>query len=273
MVSETVEEAPMSMMHIAGGSLKVLRSEIRDRGSQSEVSEVARRVPEIRGQIAREVAEVPKPDALKILIADDHEVVRAGLRSILELHEGWSVVDEACDGKEAVAKAVAIKPHVAVIDQSLPLMNGVEVTRQIRSRSPCTEVLAFATHDSEQHVAELLRAGARACILKSDDRRILVHAVEALALHQPFFTGSLSQTMLDVYLSRQKGRGEGHLSPREQSIVQLIAEGHSNKDMSRILCLSIKTIETHRASAMRKLGITSIAGLVRYAIRNRLVEP
>src|SRR6185369_15817718 len=109
--------------------------------------------------------------------------------------DGWRVVDEACDGKEAIAKAMAIKPHVAIIDQSLPVMSGVEVTRQIRARSPGTEVLAFTTDHSELLVGDLLQAGARACILKSDDGTLLAHAVEALAVHQPFFTGSLSQAM------------------------------------------------------------------------------
>lgn len=257
----------MSVMEIASGNLNMLRSETRGRGSPSVVPDLPGPRPQARSQVVQGKA------SIGILIADDHAVVRAGLRSILELHAGWRVVGEACDGKEAIAKAVAVKPHVAIIDQSLPVMNGVEVTRQIRARTPGTEVLAFTTDDSEALVGELLQAGARACIRKSDDGKHLVDAVEALAVHQPFFSGSLSQTMLDAFLSGQGNPCAGHLSPRERSVVQLICEGHSNKDMARILCLSVKTIETHRASAMRKVNVTSVAGLVRYAIRNKMIEP
>jgi DNA-binding NarL/FixJ family response regulator len=260
----------MSILDVASGNLQTLRSERRGRAGPSLVPEISSL--DAHHQAARSGAFSPGKASLSILIADDHAVVRAGLRAILELQDGWRVVDEACDGREAIAKAMAIKPHVAIIDQSLPVMSGVEVTRQIRARSPGTEVLAFTTDHSELLVGDLLQAGARACILKSDDGTLLVHAVEALAVHQPFFTGSLSQAMLDAFLTGQSSRCESPLTPRERSIVQLIAEGHSNKDMSRILCLSVKTIETHRSSAMRKLNLTSVAALVRYAIRNKLVE-
>jgi DNA-binding NarL/FixJ family response regulator len=262
----------MTAMQTTVENPKVPRSEARGHMRLPEPSELRSNLG-IQAHAAPAYASNPRNASVSILIADDHAVVRAGLRTILELHDGWRVVDEACDGKEAIAKAVAIKPHIAIIDQSLPVMNGVEVTRQIRSRSPGTEVLAFTTDDSDMLVGDLLQAGARACILKSDDGKQLVHAVEALALHQPFFTGSLSQTMLDAFLTGQSTRCESPLTPRERSVVQLIAEGHTNKEMSRILCLSIKTIETHRASAMRRLNLTSVAGLVRYAIRNKLVEP
>jgi len=209
----------------------------------------------------------------RILIADDHEVVRSGLRSILEAHEGWEVVAEACDGKEAIAKAVETTPDVAIVDYSLPMMNGVEVTRQIRARVPTTEVLIFTMHDSDVLVGELLEAGARAYLLKSDARQYLIAAVESLAGHKPFFTGKVSEQLLDTFLSKHHGRNDASLSPRERGIVQLIAEGHSNKEISDILNLSVKTIETHRAAAMRKLNLTSTAALVRYAIRNKIVEP
>jgi DNA-binding NarL/FixJ family response regulator len=209
----------------------------------------------------------------RILIADDHEVVRSGLRSILEAHEGWAVVAEACDGKEAIGKAAESKPDVAIIDYSLPLMNGIEVTRQIRARVPSAEILIFTMHDSNVLVGELLEAGARAYLLKSDAKRYLIAAVEALSDHKPFFTGRVSEQLLESFLTNNLGAGHGSLSPRERGIVQLIAEGHSNKEMSEILNLSVKTIETHRASAMRKLKLTSTAAIVRYAIRNKLVDP
>jgi DNA-binding NarL/FixJ family response regulator len=209
----------------------------------------------------------------RILIADDHEVVRSGLRSILEAHEGWAVVAEACDGKEAIGKAAESKPDVAIIDYSLPLMNGIEVTRQIRARVPSAEILIFTMHDSNVLVGELLEAGARAYLLKSDAKRYLIAAVEALSDHKPFFTGRVSEQLLESFLTNNLGAGHGSLSPRERGIVQLIAEGHSNKEMSEILNLSVKTIETHRAAAMRKLKLTSTAAIVRYAIRNKLVDP
>ena len=209
----------------------------------------------------------------RILIADDHEVVRSGLRSILEAHDGWEVVAEAKDGKEAISQAVETKPDVAIIDYSLPLMNGIEATRQIRARVPKSEILIFTMHDSDALIHELLQAGARAFLLKSDAKHYLIAAVESLAAHRPFFTGKLSERLLESFLAKQKNGGIAVLSPRERVVVQLIAEGHSNKQMSALLNLSIKTIETHRSSAMHKLGVTSTAALVRYAVRNKLVEP
>ena len=209
----------------------------------------------------------------RILIADDHEVVRSGVRAILEVHEGWEVVAEAKDGKDAIAKAVETQPDVAIIDYSLPVMNGIEVTRQINARLPKTEILIFTIHDSDVLVGEVLRAGARAYLLKSDANRYLIAAVEALAEHKPFLTGKISQRLINAFLADRKGQPKQALTPRERTVVQLIAEGHSNREMAEILNLSIKTIESHRAEAMRKLNVKSIAGLVRYAVRNRLVEP
>jgi DNA-binding NarL/FixJ family response regulator len=209
----------------------------------------------------------------RILIADDHEVVRSGLRAILEAHEGWEVVAEAENGKDAVTKALSSKPDVAIIDYSLPVINGVEATRQIRSRVPGAEVLIFTMHDSDVLVGELLEAGARAYLLKSDAKQYLVAAVESLVNHKPFFTGRVSEQLLKSYLSALPLRGEGTLTPRERLVVQLISEGHSNKEIGTILNLSVKTIESHRATAMRKLNVTSTAAIVRYAIRNKLVEP
>ena len=208
----------------------------------------------------------------RILIADDHEVVRSGLRLILEAHPGWEVVAEAADGKAAIVKALEFKPDVAILDYSIPLVNGVEATRQIRKRNPQIEVLIFTMHDSETLVGEVLDAGARAYLLKSDAKEHLISAIEALAVHKPFFSGRVSEEMVETYLLAQKGRLGAVLSPRERIVVQLIAEGHTNKAISAILDLNIKTIESHRAAAMRKLNITSTAGIVRYAIRNKLVE-
>lgn len=208
---------------------------------------------------------------MRILIADDHEVVRVGLRDILEAQAGWSVVAEATDGKEAILKATETKPDVAIIDYALPVMNGVEVTRQIRSRLPSTEVLIFTMHESDALVGALLQAGARGFVLKSDGNEQIVAAVRSLSNHRPFLAGEWPEKLLEGFLQKQESSG-GVLSPRERVIVQLIAEGHSNKQMSSILNLSVKTIETHRATAMHKLHISTTAGLVRYAIKNELIE-
>jgi DNA-binding NarL/FixJ family response regulator len=210
--------------------------------------------------------------AKRIVIADDHEIVRSGLRSILQCHEDWEVVGEAENGKDAISLILEKSPDVAIVDYSLPLINGVEVTRSVKARQLPTEILIFTMHDSDELVKESFKAGAKAYLLKSDAKRLLVTAIEALVVHKPFFTGIVSERMLASFLSHCE-TPKVVLSPRERMVVQLISEGYSNKDMSKVLNLSIKTIETHRASAMRKLEVNSTAGLVRYAIRNHLVEP
>jgi DNA-binding NarL/FixJ family response regulator len=208
----------------------------------------------------------------RILIADDHEIVRLGLRAILEARPAWKVIAEAADGKEAITKALASKPDIVIMDYSLPVMNGVEATRQICARLPGTEIMIFTMHDSDVLVAELLQAGARAYLLKSEAKQHLIAAVDSLANHRIFFTGRVAEHLLDAGLTGHLRRGRNPLSPRERMIVKLIGEGHGNKEMAAVLNLSVKTIESHRATAMRKLNITSTAGIVRYAIRNKLVE-
>jgi DNA-binding NarL/FixJ family response regulator len=209
---------------------------------------------------------------IRILIADDHDVVRSGLRHIVEAQPNWQVVAEASDGKEAVQKALETKPDVAVIDYSLPLINGAEVTRQIRSAQPYTEVLIFTMHDNETLIQELLKAGARGYLLKTDASRHLVGAIEALAAHKPFFTGKVSEALLDSFLLRP-ARDRSALTYRERGVVQLVAEGYTNKQIAKLLDVSLKTVETHRANIMRKLNLTTPTQLVRYAIRNQIVEP
>jgi DNA-binding NarL/FixJ family response regulator len=208
----------------------------------------------------------------RILIADDHEVVRSGLRAILEARSGWEIVAEAANGKEAIKKALETKPDVAVIDYSLPLLNGIEATRQIRKREPHTEVLIFTMHDEEILIRNVLEAGALGYLLKADAKRYVVAAVEALAEHKPFFTARVSQTLLASFLGKGGTTSDHTLSPREESVIKLIAEGHGNKEIADVLSISLKTVESHRASALRKLNLSSTADLVRYAIRNKLVE-
>ncbi|GLS29063.1 two component transcriptional regulator, LuxR family [Mesorhizobium albiziae] len=209
---------------------------------------------------------------LRILIADDHEIVRNGLRAMLSDEDGWEIVAEAADGRDAVSQAQRTKPDVAIVDYALPVMNGVEAARQIRLHSPKTEVLIFTQHDNEALLRDVLEAGIKGYLLKSDAAKHLIHAVEALSTHQPFFTRSMSEALVQAYLSKPNG-STSVLSVRERSVVQLIAEGHSNRQAATLLNVSEKTIETHRASAMRKLDAHSTAALVRYAVRNRLVEP
>jgi len=209
---------------------------------------------------------------LRILVADHHEVVRVGLKSILEGREGWQVVAEAGNGKDAIVQASRANPDVVIVDSALPLVNGVEVARQIRARLPDAEVLIFTAYHSEALVNAALLAGVRAILPKSDAKGNLIAAVESLAARSPFLVGKVSEPLLQAFLSSQSPRATIGLTPREVAVVQLIAEGHSNKEASSILNLSVKTVETHRGAAMRKLGIDSTAALVRYAVRNGLVE-
>jgi DNA-binding NarL/FixJ family response regulator len=208
----------------------------------------------------------------QILIADDHEVVRSGLRAIIETRADWIVGGEAVDGREAVALALKMKPDVAIIDYSMPVMNGLEVSRRIKLHHLHTEVLILTMHEREEILTEALLAGVRGFLLKSDARSHLIAAIEALLEHRPYFTSVLLEKLLYEYQSN-KDKSDILLSSREKSVVQLIAEGHTNKSVGAVLNLSVKTVETHRASAMRKLNISSTAELVRYAIRTKLVGP
>jgi DNA-binding NarL/FixJ family response regulator len=215
---------------------------------------------------------------IRILLADDHDVVRRGLSALLANRPDWQVVGEAQNGREAVSLAVKLKPQVAVLDLSMPELNGLEATRQIRKEVPETEVLVFSMYESEQFVRDLLAAGARGYVLKSDVTTQLLIAVETVARHKPFFTSEVAERVLEGFLklgelSAGDGSTTGILTPREREIVQLLAEARSNKEVSTILGISVKTVETHRASIMRKLGISSIVDLVHYAIRNNLVSP
>jgi len=209
---------------------------------------------------------------VRILIVGDHDVVRSGLRHVIESQPNWQVVAEAADGKEAVQKALETKPDVGVIDYSLPLINGVDATRQIRSALPQTEVLIFTMHDNATIIQELLKAGARGYLLKTDAQRHLIGAIETLAVHKPFFTTKISEALLDSFISRP-ARERSLLTHRERSIVELAAKGYTNKQIARLLKISVKTVETHRGAIRSKLNLSSPAALIRYAIRNHIAEP
>jgi DNA-binding NarL/FixJ family response regulator len=214
---------------------------------------------------------------MRILIADDHELVRKGLRMVLEEHRGWSVCGEAVDGRQAVELARQLQPEVIVMDVTMPELNGLEATRQICRAQPKAEVLILTVHKSEKLVGEVLAAGARGYILKADTSRLLVAAVESLAQHKPFFTGTASEVVLGGYLRpgqpvRSESRRLPHLTVREREIVQLLAEGKTNKEVAVSLGVSVKTVDAHRANLMHKLNLHSVTDLVRYAIRNTMIE-
>jgi DNA-binding NarL/FixJ family response regulator len=214
--------------------------------------------------------------ALRILIADDHAVVRAGLRTLLESRAGWEVCAEACDGREAVEKAIKLKPDIAVLDIGMPLLNGVEATRRIHKSSPGTEVLILTMHESDDLVQQVVEGGARGYILKDDADRVLLAAVEALRLHKPYFSTRVSGALAPEELSEGGADtakpSRSRLTPREREILQLLAEGKSNKEVAAILGISVNTAEAHRANIMLKLDLHSITELVVYAVRNKIIR-
>ncbi len=210
--------------------------------------------------------------ALRILLADDHDVVRRGLRQMLEQRQDWEVCGEAGTGRQAVEMAAKLVPHVVVLDLTMPELNGLEATRQIRKAQPSTEVLIFTMHESEQLIREVLAAGARGYLLKSDAAALIVSAIETLARHKPFFNSKVSETILDAFLRRSDADSppSDPLTAREREIVQLLAEGKNNKQIAGLLGITPKTVETHRATVMRKIDAHSVVDIVRYAVRNKL---
>ncbi|MEO6738766.1 MAG: response regulator transcription factor [Chthoniobacteraceae bacterium] len=211
---------------------------------------------------------------LRILLADDHEVVRKGVRMLIENEPGWEVCGEAVDGRKAVALAEKLTPDVVVLDMGMPELNGLEAARQIKRALPGTEVLIFTGEESEQLIHEVFDTGARSYIVKSDMSQHLVAAIRALGQHKHYFTTRISEVVFARYLEGASGAGKDKtegLTPRERELVQLLAEGKSNKEAAALLGISIKTVETHRAAIMRKLRLDSFADLVRYAIRNKII--
>lgn len=208
----------------------------------------------------------------KILIADDHDVVRRGLRMLLEMRQQWRVVAEACDGKGAITSAFRVRPDVAIIDYGLPRLNGIEAARQIRHHLPDTEILIFTMHNSDDILLHALEAGARGFLLKSDADDYVIAAVQALSQHKPFFTGKVSETLITSFLAASGAKRPSALTMRENAVVQLISEGRTCKEAGDLLGVSAKTVEAARASALRKLKLKTTADLIRYAVRNKLVD-
>jgi DNA-binding NarL/FixJ family response regulator len=215
--------------------------------------------------------------ALRILIADDHEVVRHGLRALLQGHSGWEICGEALDGRDAVEKAAQLKPDLVILDVGMPKLNGLDAARQILLDDPGTRVLILTIDETEQVMREVLNAGARGFVLKSDAARDLVAAVEALQHHRTFFTSKVAEIVLNGYLNGKDPASlsevkHDRLTRREREVVQLLAEGNTTKEVATALGMSVKTAETHRSNIMRKLNLHSVSQLVLYAVRNNIVQ-
>jgi len=213
---------------------------------------------------------------LRILLGDDHTIVRQGLRKIIEARPGWTVVAEASDGRDAVRQALSIQPDIAILDIGMPLLNGIEATRQIVRRAPTIGVVILSMHSDETYILQALQAGARGYLLKDSADTDLIRGVAAAAAGKSFFSPAVAKVMLDDYLRHlaQKGIVDRYetLSEREREIFQLIAEGHSNKEIAELLSVSASTVETHRAHILQKLDIHSTAELVLYAVRRGVIS-
>lgn len=217
--------------------------------------------------------------AIRILVADDHEVVRRGLCTLIQSEPNLEVCGEAADGREAVEQAVKLRPEIAIVDIAMPVLNGLEATRQILKANPRIKILVLTLHDSDQVVRDVLGAGARGFLLKSDAARDLIAAVEALGHDKTYFTSSVASLVLEGYLRSHAPAAAApavsspdRLTPREREIVQLLAEGKSTKEVATVLDLRVKTAETHRTNIMRKLQLRSVSDLVLYAVRNNIVH-
>ena len=210
---------------------------------------------------------------VRILIADDHALLREGTRVVIDREPGWAVCGEASTGREAVAKAIALKPDVVILDMTMPELNGLDAAVQILRQVPGTEVVILSAYGAEDVIRSAFEAGVKSFILKTEAEDFLVDAVKSLARHERFLTPRVSQILFSNLLHRPKAEQSEPLSAREREIVQLLAEGKSNKEVAETLQISVRTAENHRASVLRKLNLDSVADLVRYAIRNQMIEP
>jgi DNA-binding NarL/FixJ family response regulator len=208
----------------------------------------------------------------RILIVDDHGAVRRGVRQLVESKPYYQVVGEAADGRAALELAQETKPDITILDYSLPELNGLDLAHLLKRSFPRMEILLYTMHDREEIIMDVLRAGVRGFVLKSDTEPHLIAALDALSVHRPYFSNAISETLLEKFLETKPQPCASSLTHREREVVQQIAEGRINKEIARILNISVKTVETHRASAMHKLKLRTTADLVRYAIRNNIVQ-
>ena len=213
---------------------------------------------------------------LRILLADDHKVVRQGTRALLSTVPEWKIVGEADNGRDAVSLTAELKPDIVILDIGMPELNGLDATRQIKKKSPETEVLIFTGQETEELVHDVFDSGARSYIMKTDAADHLIDALKALSEHKHFFTSRISEIVFARYIQGKKtveGAPEkSRITDREREIVQLLAEGKSSKEIATILGISVRTVETHRAAIMKKLGLKSFSELIRYAVRNKIIE-
>jgi DNA-binding NarL/FixJ family response regulator len=210
---------------------------------------------------------------VRVLIADDHGIVRGGLRLLLDRQPDMEVVGEAADGAEAVAAALAHRPDLAILDVSMPTLTGLQAARAIRARAPEVTVLMLSMHDDERYLFEALKAGAAGYVLKQEAGQELVDAARAVVRGESFLTNAAQRSLVRAWMADEATGPREPLSPREQEVLKLIAEAHTNREIGQVLGLSEKTVETHRGNLLRKLGMRDRVELVRYAIRRGLVEP
>jgi DNA-binding NarL/FixJ family response regulator len=212
--------------------------------------------------------------SLRLLLADDHHVIRAGLRCLLETQPGWVVVAEASDGREAVEKAAETHPDVALLDIGMPALNGVEAAQQIAQRIPRTKIVMLTVHDSDVMIHKVLAVGVRGYLFKTDVARDLFDAIKAVHDDGTFFTPKVGEILLTSFQNNGRGThlGASRLTPRQREVVQLLAEGRTTKEVAALLNISLKTAEAHRFNLMHRLNCHSVADVVRYALRNRTIE-
>ena len=210
---------------------------------------------------------------LQVLIADDHEIVRHGVRDLVNSRQGWQVCAEAGDGQTAYEQAIATQPNVAILDVSLPRLNGLILARLLRQETPATSVLIFTLHDDQETVSGALAAGVRGYVLKSDGDAQLAAAIAALGSRRPYFSPQITELLMDAAVNERKKSLLESFTIRELEVAQLIAEGMSNKAIARTLDISVKTVESHRSAALRKAGVHTAAEFVRFAIRHNLIQP
>jgi len=209
---------------------------------------------------------------MRIMLVDDHEIVRQGIRSLIEAVPEWTVCGEAADGEVALQLAEQERPDIVILDLSLPKIGGLDVLVELKRILPDVEVLVLTMHDSERTIAQMLRAGCRGYLLKTETGEKLIEALTKVSRHQTYFSPSVSETLLQFYVSSTEEHQHEQLTPRQRQIVKLVAEGNSNKGIAHILNISVKTVETHRLEAMRRIGAKSSADLALYAARNELVR-
>lgn len=209
----------------------------------------------------------------RVLIVDDHDALRRGIRALVETRPSFAVVAEAASGHAALEEARRTQPDIAIVDYSLPELNGLDLTLALKRELPRLEILIYTMHARDEIITGILKAGARGYVMKSDSEEHLLAALDALAVRRPYFSGAVSEALLEQFLQSNRHLNVGVLTHREREVVQLIAEGKINKQIADTLDISVKTVETHRASAMHKLKLKTTADLVRYAIRNSLIEP